>query len=229
MDMMKLCTSCGKEKVLDEFHIDRHNKVDGRKNFCKVCVSERRKTPSRREHQEELECKRCKQLKSRDEFSKSTRSVRGKCDWCKSCMAKYHAEYAKTHLEKLRNDAREWYNKSPRAWAAGALRSHRNRGHIVNITPEELYKFALDKKICPICGQTLSWGKKNGRIRANSPSLDRIKNEKEINIDNIWIICAKCNMAKGESSMEDFIKYCKTVIKRTEMEQAGAIVPVEAA
>lgn len=219
---MKTCRGCNESKPIGKFHVDRNNKIDGHKNYCVSCVAERRKTPGYKDMSiDEILCTRCNKIKNRNEFSKSHRAVRGTADWCKKCVAEYHVKYAQNNKEKLRNDAREWYNKSPRGWANGALRSHRNRGHEINITTDELYNYALDKKTCPVCGETLSWGKNNGHIRSHSPSLDRINNEKELNIKNVWIICAKCNMAKGELCMKEFVEYCRNVVARSEMYQAG--------
>ncbi len=215
--MTKVCRGCGAIKPLDGFHIDRNNKKDGHKNFCITCVAERRKTPMSKVTNEKLVCSRCKRIKPRSEFSSSSRAVSGVQDWCRQCMKEYHAEYAQNNKEKLRNDAFEWYNKSPRGWASGALRSHKRKGHKINITIEELYKYSLDKKFCPICGKELSWGGKNGRIRSHSPSLDRINNESELNMNNVWIICARCNAAKGDLTMKGFIDYCKLVVKRSEL------------
>jgi 5-methylcytosine-specific restriction endonuclease McrA len=215
--MMKACRGCGIEKELADFHVTRANKKDGHKDFCKQCVAERRKVPMSTVSSSKLKCSRCKKTKLREEFASLARAVRGTQDWCKDCMKEYHAKYAQENKEKLRKDAFEWYNRSPRGWASGALRSHKKKGHAINITTDELYNYALDKKTCPVCGKVLSWGGKNGRIRSHSPSLDRINNEPELNINNIWIICARCNAAKGDLNMKEFVEYCKNVVKRSEM------------
>lgn len=212
--MTKLCRGCNKGKELDEFHVSRDNKVDGHKNFCKQCVAERRKTPMSKDDSKMLKCTRCGKVKQRKHFAVCGRAARGTQDWCKKCMAEYHAEYAQNNREKLRKDAFDYYNRTPRAWAGMALRSHRKKGQIVNITTDELYNLALDKKTCPICGKVLSWGGKNGRIRSHSPSLDRINNENELNLSNVWIICARCNAAKGGMTMKEFVEYCELVVSR---------------
>lgn len=215
--MNKLCRGCGLEKPIDDYHIDNNNKTDGHKNFCKACIAERRKHPQTKRYSANIQCSNCKKIKSREEFSACGRAASGVQDWCKSCVADYRKEYAKNNREKMSMRAFEWYNKSPRGWANQAIGSHRRKGHVINITIDELYDYALDKKNCPICGVSLSWGKKNGHIRSHSPSLDRINNEPELNINNIWIICARCNAAKGDMNMKDFVEYCKNVVKRSEM------------
>lgn len=212
-----MCRGCGQEKPLDEYHVDNNNKIDGHKKFCKTCVSERRKTPLTRRYAPNMRCTRCGEVKTRESFAKCGRAKNGTQDWCKSCMAEYHREYLNKNREKMSKWAFEWYNRSPRGWANQAIGSHRRKGHTIELTIDELYNFALEVKNCPICGVELSWGKKNGHIRNHSPSLDRINNDPVLNINNIWIICAKCNAAKGDLNMEEFVEYCRNIVKRAEL------------
>ena len=50
---------------------------------------------------------------------------------------------------------------------------------------------------CPCCGVTLCQGL--GRRRDNSHSLDKIVNDLGYVPGNIWVICMRCNMLKGDS------------------------------
>ena len=62
---------------------------------------------------------------------------------------------------------------------------------------------------CPYCGVELDWQRGLGKGgRDSSPSLDRINNEKELRLDNIEIICHRCNSTKYNRTKKEFIDYC---------------------
>ena len=99
-------------------------------------------------------------------------------------------------------------------WAQMSYRNHVHRGHTLNITKKDLEEMASKTDTCPICDVTLAWGYLNGKILRNSPSLDRIDNEKDIRKDNIQIICYRCNISKYDRTMKEFIDYCKHVAQK---------------
>jgi hypothetical protein len=96
-------------------------------------------------------------------------------------------------------------------WAHLCLGNHRYNGFDVQLTKQDLAEMALKTDKCTICDVTLAWGYRNGKILRNSPSLDRINNEKEIRIDNVQILCSYCNRTKIQRTMKEFIDYCKHV------------------
>jgi 5-methylcytosine-specific restriction endonuclease McrA len=68
---------------------------------------------------------------------------------------------------------------------------------------------------CPYCGTELGWIK--ARVdRSDIPTLDRIDNENEVRIDNIEIICNRCNRAKGNMTKNEFIQFCRMVSDKFE-------------
>lgn len=71
---------------------------------------------------------------------------------------------------------------------------------------------------CSCCGSPLDYGigKNNqGKLDENTPSTDhKIPRSKggTDNIDNLWIICNKCNTLKNNSTFEDIKRY-ENIIK----------------
>lgn len=82
----------------------------------------------------------------------------------------------------------------------------------VDLTPMELYEVAIRTPNCPLCGCELVYAGSNGHNPC-SASLDRINNEKEVNRDNSWVICKKCNTTKSNRTLEEFKAYCREIGK----------------
>jgi 5-methylcytosine-specific restriction endonuclease McrA len=76
-----------------------------------------------------------------------------------------------------------------------------------------LYELFKTTKTCPICGITFTDNYKHGNINTTQ-TLDRINNENEINISNVWVICYKCNTIKGDFTMKEFVDYSKLVYEK---------------
>jgi len=146
----------------------------------------------------------------------------------KEYMKKYNKEYREKNREKVILSQKKYYEKNkekicnnskknylkrdPYSNWASTLRTHRRRGYLINITREELIKCAKDAKICPICG--ISMICENGTEHNwNSISLDRINNDKEININNIQIICKKCNSTKLNRTLEEMDTWVYNYLK----------------
>lgn len=121
-------------------------------------------------------------------------------------------EYRKVHSKRTIIDAN---NHPHRTWVSMTIRNHKKRKFEVSVTHEELMQAAHEAQFCPICGVNLDWrfGTK-GRPLPNSPTLDRVNNEKIITSDNFQIICYRCNSGKGQTSTEDYIIYCGVVYNR---------------
>ncbi len=64
-------------------------------------------------------------------------------------------------------------------------------------------------KYCPILKVELEFG--HGRY---SPSIDRIDSNKGYTKDNIQIISAQANRMKGDSSREELLTFCKSVLDK---------------
>ena len=161
-------------------------------------------------------CYKCKELKSIESFhTDNTRKdkLSGKCKKCKNLIDK---EYSKKRIAKrkiLRKNKIKFedYNKrrrelhridpTKRLWG-GAKRRAKRKGIEFNIlTYKSLPKVP---KYCPILGIPLKVGK--GAGTDNSPSLDRINNNKGYTIENIQIISRKANQMKSNATLKEIEK-----------------------
>jgi len=148
------------------------------------------------EHIKKKYCNRCWEYKAINEFliNKRNKDIATEFSWCEEC----------------RKDITERH----RLWASNTLSSHKGRGFKVNIPLEELQHLAIETLYCPVCGDKIDWSLNKGKHTENSPTLDRKENENTINLENSWIICYRCNRAKGKNSLPEFVMYCETVYKR---------------
>jgi 5-methylcytosine-specific restriction endonuclease McrA len=82
------------------------------------------------------------------------------------------------------------------------------------------YDLYLEKcnSLCSCCGSKLDYGigkNNNGKLDQNTPSTDhKIPRSKggTDDINNLWIICNKCNTLKNNSTFEDIKRY-ENIIK----------------
>ncbi len=142
-------------------------------------------------------------------FQKASDKKYGLSCQCKECKKqtskKYYEENKSLWKEKRIRNAKPM-------WARTTIRNHRRRGNIVNFTNQELLKFIKEVEVCSICGIKLNWF--NNRICMDSPTLDRMNNEKHLDLNNIQILCCQCNVSKGNRTMGDFVNYCDWVLQK---------------
>jgi hypothetical protein len=118
--------------------------------------------------------------------------------WCKVCRNKHNLE---------------WHYKNPhRSWAIATKNHHIKDGIQVYMTIDELESAAKAHGKCMICGEDLHYGKKNGSVVMNSPTLDRMNNEDYIDNNNSMVLCLRCNLTKQDRTMEQFLDYCERVL-----------------
>jgi 5-methylcytosine-specific restriction endonuclease McrA len=103
-----------------------------------------------------------------------------------------------------------------RTWANKVIQSHRQRGIPIEITRLELEVIATRNKICTYCGRTLKYGIQNGPViwHFDSASADRIDNTKSLSIENLQILCVRCNTAKSKMTETEFLEYIKSLYIR---------------
>ncbi len=123
--------------------------------------------------------------------------------------------YRKNHPGYRIGEKKKYKLRHPhRVWCQHTLYSHKERGFTVNIKSLELENKVKNITHCSYCGNKLIWSRrKKSYVLPFSPTLDRINNEKIMNINNVEIICHRCNTAKGAGTREEFLKYCEQVIK----------------
>lgn len=127
---------------------------------------------------------------------------------------KYILECIKREYEyQKKNPIHKEFLNTKSNWASRTLSSHKSRGHTINISREELIEFLENKTKCELCGRELNWESNKKKIRQDSPTLDRMNNENVIDIDNIMILCHRCNASKQDRTLKEFVDYCKEISK----------------
>lgn len=142
---------------------------------------------------------------------------------CKRCHSERNKQRRKQlkeenpdlYKQKNRETQKRWKLKHPiYAWAHNTLGKHKQSGFIINITKKELVEFAKQNKYCRYCGKLLEYKPYTDMKLSERPSLDRIDNEKELNKNNIQLVCHACNTMKGQLSHKEFIVKCKLILEK---------------
>jgi len=102
-------------------------------------------------------------------------------------------------------------------WVNSTISKHK-RKYQVNISRNELIILAKNIKYCTYCNVKMNYNRGKG-IQDNSPALDRIDNEKILNMNNVQIICHKCNTTKSNRTHKEFINYCKMIVNKFELKE----------
>jgi hypothetical protein len=133
--MKKICSKCSVEKDLCEFHNFVHSK-DGKKSICKICISEKNKTPEEKlkenkRRYEWVKNNKEKILKYRKtSYEKHKNSILKKNkEWKLKNIEQYKKiskEYREQNKEKLKNLKKEYREK--------------NRDKVLNLTREWVKK-----------------------------------------------------------------------------------------
>ena len=181
-------------------------------------------------------CIKCGEIKSMGEFSNKKLSKDGKHDQCKSCNKKHREEnkdkikeyqkiyreenkeatleYQKIYYAEHKEESKQYQkNNRKRYWAQTTLYRHKQKGNIISVSTDFVEALAENTFKCNICEINLDWEGGNG-LNNNSPSLDRINNENELNKDNIWIICHSCNTTKRDRTMDEFVDYSEMIVNK---------------
>lgn len=146
-------------------------------------------------------CSICKKIKPLSEFGKNADIITGFHYKCKECANKCTI---KTRVKTDKSFARYF--------AKNTIASHKNNKFKINVTEEYIVNLVNKIDYCPICGCKLlkEYGKGHS---LNNVSIDRINNEKELNEQNIQVICRGCNITKLNRNMEEMYIYCSNFIE----------------
>jgi len=159
-------------------------------------------------------CSKCKKEKNIEEFVKNRRCKDGYRNPCKECNRNQQREYYHKNKEKWKKYNRVWRKNNPvKRWCMQTISAHKQNGYKVLFTTNDLLPVAKQTNTCPICDIKLDWEFGKGHKR-NSPSLDRMNNSKIIKLNNIKIICYKCNSTKLDRTMKEFVDYCKMIFQK---------------
>ena len=105
------------------------------------------------------------------------------------------------------------YGTDSRLWALSTHRNHNRNGNLISATSDQIQNIFEQTPICPICGCQLEHGV--GKLHSRSPTLDRITNkETDLTIDDLWVICHRCNLSKRQFTLSEWKSYAEKVCKR---------------
>ena len=162
-------------------------------------------------------CSKCNKEKSSFEFSKNRSHADGRDSICKDCRKVQIKLWRQNNPDKCKEYQTTFVSKHSvyELYAYQALSNKKNSGKFtIEISVEELALIAENTKVCPICGTTIDYSPRKGRIHDNSPSLDRMDNGQTITASNTWVICHQCNRTKSNRSIEEFVAYMDMAVKR---------------
>jgi len=133
---------------------------------------------------EPKECCHCKRLLKRTEFDRLLSQKDGLQSWCKSCHDSRHTDNPAPHM------------------LTNARKRARDKGYMFDLTEEDI---RIPSK-CPMLGIDLFVSSGRGGPTGNSPSLDRIDNERGYVKGNVHVISHRANTIKTNATLEELEK-----------------------
>jgi hypothetical protein len=127
-------------------------------------------------------------------------------------------QYEKSHRTQIVNAKRKYKIENPqRTWAIQTRIAHKRKGHTINISLDDLTDLAKHTTHCNICNTELDWNKyglDKRTVSISSPTLDRINNGGDININSIWILCMRCNLMKNAMPFNEYVEFCRMIVNK---------------
>lgn len=133
-------------------------------------------------------CAECGKLKPLGEFYRG-KGVGGRRSKCKVCEVSLGAK----------NRSRDPIDHKLKRMLCEARRRSKLNGRDFSLTYRDIYDLYCEK--CPVLGVDLSWN--NSKLSFDSPTLDRINNEKGYVPGNVVIVSWRANKIKSDASMEE--------------------------
>jgi len=161
----------------------------------------------------------CHKIKNISLFTPSKRGKYGRHCICRECRNLYARKKFAEHPELRRKYKKTYADKYPiKEWCRAAIGSHKRKGYIVKFGVKELLSIAEKTSYCKYCNNKLDYdtkyGKRKNIPKENNPTIDRINGEKILTVDNVEIICWKCNTTKLNRTEEEFYKYSKQIYNK---------------
>ncbi len=125
---------------------------------------------------------------------------------------KYQKEYFDANKDKIYARRKVRYRTSLEHVIKHIIQNCKQR-HNVDITYEDVLQlYTAQEGRCALTGDSMLIYCNKSRTRSDKISIDRIDNDKGYSLDNIQLVTAKVNMARGVMSIEEFKDMCKKVI-----------------
>jgi hypothetical protein len=71
------------------------------------------------------------------------------------------------------------------------------------LTVDYIIEWLKNTPLCPCCGTEIDYGFKAGNRKNNSPSIDRFDPSRGYTVDNISILCWRCNNLKRDATADE--------------------------
>lgn len=181
-------------------HKDWDNKNNKISNLTKISVKEYRRLVITK-HREENGLPPSEFLNKRETAKKYREENR-------DILNKKLKDYRKREIDRvLANEFEYRYlNKERKMWQSAKERALKN-----NLTFSIEISDIVIPSLCPILGIPLFAGE--GKVHANSPSLDRIVPELGYTKDNIWVISHKANSIKTNANKDELLVFALWVME----------------
>lgn len=141
-------------------------------------------------------------------FPKKVTSPDGYDYTCKSCHSAYNKQHFKPQYAR-------WKSAHPvRAMLTGRRADAKKRG--IEFTLVE--KDVIIPDVCPVLGIPIIHNTGGSSRSDNSPSLDRIDNNKGYIPGNVVVVSWRANLLKKDASIDEIIKLAKFYTKYKEQE-----------
>lgn len=209
----KICADCrikfeGLENVKENFRIVKTKNYSHFSSYCKKCHS--KQTSEYR--------KKAKNKKFNISNNEEQTLIYEYCDvfFCKKCNILYPKtqEFLYLHKEQVNNKFYNRYRCKKCVAKKGAIQQTiflekkiytgaKARAKSKNLDFDIDLEDIIIPEYCPLLNIKLESGLNNSSI-ANSPSIDRIDNNKGYTKDNIWIISNRANLIKNSASFLEF-------------------------
>lgn len=202
---------------LDEsfFHNDNSLKT-GKVARCKECKKKQRKyrkdNPKIKNVEGFKQCSSCKKLLDNSSFYNDKSTPSGLSSACKSCNKNIMKNFRKNNPDIVIK-RREKYKESLGPylyWARSSINHHKRQNSEICFSAEDLAEFSKNKISCPWCKIELSWG--SNTLMNSTPSLENLNLKKVLQLDDIEIVCFKCNTSKSDRTLSDYIEYIEKIL-----------------
>lgn len=204
--MTKICSKCGQEKDLQEFHRNKKSK-DGRHSHCKACRLAHNKEYNKRKYREmspriviatTKTCPKCGQEKNIEEFHRSKRRKDGRYWCCKACRS----EYNKKRYRKMSPLERSAYNMARNVVGRTGVNGKYTKKGIKNLlgNQAEIERFLLENFSQDI--QAIL-------DKGETPSIDRIDPKGHYEPGNVRVIPHRLNSKLGAIKSKQVAVSCR--------------------
>lgn len=189
----KDCSDCGLHLDIRNFTKEKASK-DGYGIRCKPCERKRINEHAKENRViiEEKQCSKCKQTLPVNLFKVKSESIDGYSSSCKFCIR----GNVPVHLK----------------WARSSAGNHTTDRQTVEFSREALAEVARNTPKCQFCGIELLYDNKTGHHQWDSPSLENLNLNDHLTLENIAIVCRKCNTSKLNRTLSDYIEYLETIL-----------------